>query len=823
MQIKKLTLKGYIRLLGNNIDLFAYTPESQYQLILGTNGSGKSSILAELSPLPAHKSQFSKGGYKIIEIEHGGNVYVLSSVFNHGSGKHSFKINDGDDLNPGGTAEVQKQLVLQHFDYTKDLHDVLTGQLLITRMSPADRRKWISMLSINDYSWAIGVHRKLATAARDQQGAAKHLKARLTQEHSTLNMMGPIDGLDERAHMLREELNALLTARAPNTQNLDMISASMERSKQGIETLSRDIIRAVGQIRATGLTFDTQAAMQDHAANLNTEVASGQALVNRLTSEYVELETTIHGFTTSDGITPENVAGHLMDVASQLESLGVHASVFGDIPDARAVSITSRTAVPRMMEIFAQLPDNTDRRFSRAAVDQSRERLRVRRNEADQLEREMRKVWHRIEHIRLAKGQQCPSCGHEWKDGVLKGEVETLESAHDDYTRSFAEYSTEIASVEKFLEEAERVSGLYRQFLGVTQDYPSLGALWSYINAERMHLERPGERMQVFHDWYAALEHASAVQALVERQEQLKSLQRQWEQAGGVGHLGQRMTKVMEEVETQTRRLNDLRRENASVQSYLQMVSQLQRKIEDLKSLQDQINRQFSDWTESRRSQEIDRVTHLHQSELATIQQRITEQRTLQGIVRDLEQSLESVSVSRDDLSLLADELSPIEGLIAEQLRGFIACLVGQFNAIIGSVWTKELVILPCSTAGGDLDYKFPVQTAFKPTPAADIIETSKGQEQMINIAFQLTVILYKGLKDIPLFFDEPGEGFDEQHRSNLMTFIKSLMDSGQYSQMFMVSHYASNHGMFTQAEIVALDTSNIAIAGSYNQNVVLG
>lgn len=62
MKITQLVLSGYKRLLLNNTHYLKLDFESIYQLVLGTNGSGKSSVLYELSPLPAQSSHYVKGG-----------------------------------------------------------------------------------------------------------------------------------------------------------------------------------------------------------------------------------------------------------------------------------------------------------------------------------------------------------------------------------------------------------------------------------------------------------------------------------------------------------------------------------------------------------------------------------------------------------------------------------------------------------------------------------------------------------------------------------------------------------------------------------------
>jgi ABC-type hemin transport system ATPase subunit len=157
-------------------------------------------------------------------------------------------------------------------------------------------------------------------------------------------------------------------------------------------------------------------------------------------------------------------------------------------------------------------------------------------------------------------------------------------------------------------------------------------------------------------------------------------------------------------------------------------------------------------------------------------------------------------------------------------LTGFIGCLVAQLNSIIASIWTYDVQVQPCGLDSGELDYKFPIEAFAGGTTlhVDDIREGSKGQQQVINLASQLTTMLYMGMTDYPLFLDEPGEGFDEQHRVHLMAFVKQLMSSDQHSQLFMVSHYAATHGSLTGAEVLVLNGLNVTVPGEYNKHVVM-
>ena len=102
MKITKLILQDYNRMKSNNYSKIEYTPSDNVQIILGTNGYGKSSLLYELSPLPADLNKhYGDNGYKEIHISHNNMEYVCIS--DKSKGKHSFKINDGEEMNGGGS------------------------------------------------------------------------------------------------------------------------------------------------------------------------------------------------------------------------------------------------------------------------------------------------------------------------------------------------------------------------------------------------------------------------------------------------------------------------------------------------------------------------------------------------------------------------------------------------------------------------------------------------------------------------------------------------------------------------------------------------
>jgi energy-coupling factor transporter ATP-binding protein EcfA2 len=182
MKVLKIKLFKYKRFLLSGVENFEMEVGNPLVIILGTNGSGKSSLLDVLNPLPATRMEFGDGGFKEILLESRGSTYLLRSDFHGKSGHHSFIKDHGEDLNPGGTSTVQRELVAKHLGYDQGLHDILTGRIKLTEMAPAKRNQWIMSLSNTDFTYANRLYEQMKDSARDATGALKHSKNRLAKE-----------------------------------------------------------------------------------------------------------------------------------------------------------------------------------------------------------------------------------------------------------------------------------------------------------------------------------------------------------------------------------------------------------------------------------------------------------------------------------------------------------------------------------------------------------------------------------------------------------------------------------------------------------------
>jgi hypothetical protein len=291
---------------------------------------------------------------------------------------------------------------------------------------------------------------------------------------------------------------------------------------------------------------------------------------------------------------------------------------------------------------------------------------------------------------------------------------------------------------------------------------------------------------------------------------------------GEQGALRQRVEALEKEINERTRQLSDLRANLKSESIQRELFRKLEESTNNWRCAISNLESSYQAALEASANECIERDITRVQGQLGALQNTLHAKEVLVGVIEELKKTVAKAEIDYEALSLLAQELSPKEGLIAEQLSGFIRCLTAQLNSILSSVWTYELEVLPCGMENGDLNYLFPLQVGSAGKPSKDVSEGSQSMKDMVDFAYAQTAMLYLDLKDYPLFVDELGASFDESHRPAINQFVSRLMESQRYSQVFMISHYVAGWGSFNDAEYLVLDSRNITVPSQHNTHAVI-
>lgn len=823
MRITKMILELNVRLLYAGIKRVVYTPESAYQLIIGTNGSGKSSLVAELNPNPASRQDYLAGGLKHVELEDSEGVpYVLISDFRVGN-KHTF-IRNGVILNDEGTQATQKELVLEHFRYSNDIHQLLTGELKLTKMGPQQRREWISKACSYDVTFALGLFNKLKGLARDALGARKHAETRLAVEYKGLFSDDELQGLQEHIDRLSAAITDLMFAADQRAIPREQATRKLEEACAELKSLAGDRI----------LTMDTELIRgQKDVSNITLQVNNAesrrshaeQALIERR-REFMEIEDTLQQMSSMVGSGGNTLSDERDQLQAKLTDYYATRVDFdyGESDFIYLHRLAEELDVTITDKLLA-LPPNPGKRYNRNALEEAQRKHDELVTARNVKTTELTRLLSRKETIESAQSAECPKCGYKWIPGVSENELRIINEKQELLQTQVTQVNDAYARNQVWLDELNEWRRLFMEFRNLLGANQALAVLWrEFAIADRI-FEDPNSCVHLFYRWKEQLGSLAERTRVENRIDEINTvLKRATEIAGGGSavFLTQRASQLSELVASLTHDEQRLRRERdelnlalAQAMEWESLKSKLENSIESVQSamriaLHSQLNEQYRGTIER------------NQSELAQLSYQLSERKAARDVVASLERQRVDLAQREADYKILIDEMSPTSGMIADQLSTCIDALIAQMNGLISNVWTYDLVIQSCGIDGAELDYKFPVEIKGRPKHVADIGKGSGAQQVIFDFAFVLVYLSFTELHGYPIYPDELGATFDPEHRIRVVEFFKQLVDSKRTSQVFYISHNPEAHDVLVNADVNVMDFSNVGEIPNANRCLII-
>lgn len=824
MRYTYIELKNYRRFLLRGIDTFSMTITSMLQLIIGTNGSGKSSLLWELSPLPANPQFYTNQGRKVIHVEHHNSLYILTSDFAL-SHPHSFLV-DGEEKNEGGTITIQRELVKKHFGITKDIHEMLIGETKFTTMSDPTRKEWFLRLCDTNYDYAISVYNKLKERHRDIVGALKLAKKTLVAESEKLLQEDEMKKLHDEAKSIHDCLSHVLEYRKPVESDLDELDIRQQQFDQQLMRLSNRLLTTKEAIS------EDSCSAADHADRIEEQskiILRAQALIEQSSEDHSQVRYKISVLEKAEAKTTDALQEEI-DALLHSRSKLIQTTLLGAPIEFAQEAHTSFNAVKdTLVEIFHSIPINADKRYSSVALAEARQKLEAMTLQktvlVDKLAAAKVSIKHMQEH-RDAPDALCPKCHHSFS-------LSFNEDRHSQMLTAVAKLEDELETViypaiqeqETYVEDCLVYARLYRQYLQLTSALPRLKAYWDFLAEKKTLTDDPrsgiNQITRIETDLYQQVEIELQLKKLDTLQATLQSLQ----EIGNADIISlEAQNKELElRLSDQTSVLEKAQRIKSHSEAELKYHQSILLTKEQIRDVIQQKRLTNKEEIETHRRLVFNQLIRDLQSALASRESVLNSAAAQKTIVDNLTARIETFSSEEKALGILVKELSPTEGLIAEGLLGFIKNYVDQMNSLIKKIWTYPFTINSCEVVEGDsidLDYKFPMTVGDLDSPISDVSKGSTGMREIVDLAYRLTAMQYLGLQDSAVYFDEVGSAFDKEHRTASAIMIKSLIEQRTFSQVFMVSHYLELYGGLTNVEICVLDPANIVTPKVYNEHV---
>ena len=824
MFIPYLRLENFKRTKLAGVSNIEVNFESPLQVILGTNGCGKTSLMRQATPWPPETEHFGPGGYKECHAVRNGDRYVAKSTLKGKGWTHEFYINDGANLNPGGTTSVQKELVSRYFKVNQDVIQLLTGVTTFSQLSTAKRRELFTFLSPTDLSYALGLYNRTKTAARDVVGVRKHLEGRIAQETASLLDDDTAKQYESEANLLHEEIQLLLTNRKVMPYGVSKEAA--EQQLQALANQQYNCLNQMDRLSLNSINYRNRDELNNFVMSAVANVATMTSKRDTMMSEFVDLAATLADIRNRSNGSKENVQQRLTEAQEALAKL--RSTFTFEMPENcreafRETEEIEKPLIEALTAMSGMLTEEFD--FGPEARKKAQTDLEHAMDGLGKVRRELDRVRHRIEHLKNAELTDCPKCTARFVPGERPGELQQLTDREAKLVRQidlgeFAEnkaretlsyheaFEARLSVVRQLASAYPRCRPLFSAMMDVGFPYKAsqavLGMVWSW--------------KEELHDMFRRRELETVIEQLSAALEQMKL---------GEGESGIVLEGRSRTLEIEIARLNQA---IEVAQAELNNANKLLREVDEFHSnynraveYQTRIESKLEESIDLLRNQFIDELLREHQSRLAQLNSRLKQRDVAVSLLRDLEDQLRQAKENEVAYQLILQELSPTDGMIAEQISGFVATFVRSVNIILAKAWTYPLTVLPCGFEGDELNYRFPVEVGQERELSSDVAVTSRGQTEVIDFAFAVALGLrIETETGWPLFLDELGAAFDEEHRARIWQFVRDYVDAGKSPQAFMISHYAANHTALASADIMVIDANNVTVPRKHNTHVVM-
>lgn len=804
--ITKLILKGYNRFFLNNIEEIEYTPKSIVQLILGSNGSGKSSLLKELNPLPINKHEFKEDGYKIIHIEKDNKKYVIYSD----KSKNSFKVND-EELNPGGTKKVQLNLIESHFNLNIKSNNVLLGISKLTTMSTNERKDWLRQMSTVDYSYSIFLYNELKQKLRDTTGFIKIINNELTQDTSMLIKDEEVVLIKNEITLLKmfieelslgyntvedfkfniipdyEKLNSFKKLKDKNVYKYDV--EIVKTKIISLETTLKDLELDIENITKEIDKIETYNTTTEEIKNLTTLLPSYEEYFKKIEQENIE-----QYFSLKD---VEILNNKFLNHEKELNNTILELNYYDDI---NLTKTYFEELTGKKDNILFNINNLSKNKFK--------------------LEGEYKSLMDNFKDDNKIK---CHNCGTEAYFGYnketqlkIENELKVIEEKLEKLNKEFNIISEEHnktlkkISLIKIIKENMLNIGLLKYWNESLKD--TIGNITSQQLMNN--IIKIKYNLSISKDYNIRLKEYEDIKYKIKLDNEILNKQNEMLTASK-DILLEKLNKAIE-----SKRLNKIE---------LDTNKTLFKDIEDFRGYYEEFlvvlknySKQKSLFILKNKNNVIKKFISDLKSNLITLEEKYNDIDRIKSRIEKNKELIEKYEYNKVLLEKAVKALSPNEGLIAKSINSFINKFLLEMNTIINSVWSYDITLLPCQiNEENDLDYKFSVIVDNK-QPITDVSELSSSMKDIVDLSFRIVFMKYMHLSHMPLILDEFGITMDDKHRYNVYNVIENVLINN-FEQVFITAHFKSMYSRFLDSDIVVLDDKNIDLEKTvYNTSIII-
>ncbi len=806
MKITKLILHKYKRLFLNNITTLVYTPDSDIQLILGSNGSGKSSLLSVLNPLPIDiKKRFNEGGYAEITIVKDNKTFILTSGLEGKAGKYSFKVDD-IERNNGGTRKAQLQLVEEYFRLTPKMNEIVLGTKTLTNMSTVDRKEWFRHMSTVDYGYSISMFNKLKSRLRDVSGGIKLLNTEITKDTELLLDNKDVSEYETHRMHIKDAIESLMFKYNHNVKDVNCVLDNIKIITNKLESLYSD---KHSQYTQDDLKV-TISSLKNNILIIDKDLDITNKDLDKI--EYIEKndvdEDKINNNLNIINNTLSEIDKYLLNIDIDKSTLDVISNSF-NLLYSDLISVTNDLAPYDSIEILKDTYQNILNKVNSLKND-----IKIKTSRVITYKDELKRLKDSLTDDNKIV---CSNCATVSYFGYDKKRIETIQEQLELLNKDIDKLKSAHLKESDLLGTIGSKVDILKKLQTIIKNNDSLYSVWSLIFKN--------ETIGVIKS-YNLLMKIEEVKVLLDKTSDYPKLSKQKIELENKLSILKEVNKVKEDLAIKSKEelLLKVSTLTNKKRMLLQEISELERLLKEL----DGINilesklRELLTISKHNRLNEIEDIknrgikdlVYILKNDLVEIEEKIAGNTRVSNKIDNNKKLLEDYKLRQKVLARTVKALSPTEGLIAKSINSFINKILYEINTIINEVWSYEMTLLPCEISDdNDLDYLFKVQVDNREI-IDDVSDLSSSMKEIVNLAFKIVFMKYSKLDYMPLILDEFGVTMDSKHRHSAYNVIDNILCSN-FNQIFITAHFQSIYTRFVNADINVLDDKNIELSSS--------
>lgn len=824
--ITKLIIKNNAALSKKGVTYLELDTRDIFNIIVGRNGFGKTTLMGEFTMLPPDNADYLAGGYKEVHAVVGKNTYIVKSTT--GKSSEHFFIHNGKNLNEGNTLLVQRELVKIHFGVTPFIKEVITGldvRNLFTTLSAARRKEFLMGINPNDTSYALKVYDKLKSNLNALKGGLKTQRQRLAVEEGRLVQLASMEPekLQEEIRIMDDQIkNALIIHGTLQNVNRNELSGI----KDDIGNIISFLMSSHTQVKHSKpslLTLKVNAeATLDYYKTREIKLSS---LLGELSSQLSGLDLANNNLDTyKDRLSINNRAIEINQ--AELESLErkfANHELFKDVYSDPKFQASGT----ELINYLHSVNKTNDPNISSGMYQSKQERAKELDNELQVIRRKLSDIQHQLDHFEKADSVECPKCTTRFKVGMEKVNPQQIRNEGNILQERKGILENEIKIISEWLEDNQ---GWYESMGSLTRYARRFYNPQLIINMISEYRIGKADISVLIDLIRSTMDYGEVSKTLLILKEENDNVQKQisFLESSDVETLFKRAQFVERELGSVQRSVRRVLNEIADYDRQLDIIELDVQKRDRLGYLIQELESKLIEngqWRIKVRVEEIIQDLTPRKDQLIS---GLIRAESLNSVIASIKENIADMERREKHTALLLDGLSPVKGLIGYLMNDFLKSVIANVNAIIQPIWTNRLHVLNCSTSTSDedvdLNYNFPVLTGSSDKPNKDIGNCSGGEREIINFAFRVVLHRYLGDRScLPLMMDEVGVAFDELHRGRFNAYIAEQIRLDKFPQTFMISHSHKEISAAVQtANFIALNTEGLRIGFEVNKKSII-